>query len=41
MEEESTGATVRRPRIGHPLNIPADAEEHAPLRRARRIIDDR
>jgi hypothetical protein len=32
---------VRRPRIGHPLNIPADAEEHAPLRRARRIIDDR
>jgi len=41
MEEESTGATVRRPRIGHPLNIPADDEEHAPLRRARRIIDDR
>ena len=40
MEEESTGATVRRPRIGHPLNIPADDEEHAPLRRARRIIDD-
>ena len=41
MDEESTGATVRRPRIGHPLNIPADDEEHAPLRRARRIIDDR
>jgi len=40
MEEESTGATVRRPRIGHPLNIPADDEKHAPLRRARRIIDD-
>jgi len=40
MEEESTGATVRRPRIGHPLNIPADDEEHAPLRRARRIIGD-
>jgi len=40
MEEESTGATHRRPRIGHPLNIPADDEKHAPLRRARRIIDD-
>jgi len=40
MEEEYPGATVRRPRIGHPLNIPADDEEHAPLRRARRIIDD-
>ena len=40
MEEKSTGATHRRPRIGHPLNIPADDEEHAPLRRARRIIDD-
>jgi len=40
MEEESTGATHRRPRIGHPLNIPADDKEHAPLRHARRIIDD-
>jgi len=39
MEEEYPGATVRRPRIGHPLNIPADDEEHAPLRRARRIIE--